>query len=131
MFSLLWFHLDSMQRITNRLSTVLTVLSILGIGTDTAHGSAATPYIPVGNLEELAKLMPTNGLPLPNSLKLKYVVLGVGTQNYTCTSGDENDAPGTSGAIGKVTSSNLEYRPVEECLTQQSSTLRHGNRPHE
>jgi hypothetical protein len=43
--------------------------------------------------------MPQSLLPAPAG-RLKYVVLGVGTQNYTCN-GDENDAPGTTGAMGK------------------------------
>jgi hypothetical protein len=31
---------------------------------------------------------------------LKYVLLGVGTQNYTCSSEDKTIAPGTTGTVG-------------------------------
>jgi hypothetical protein len=63
---------------------------------DTTHQN----YAPSTNLSRLASLVPQSSLPVPTSL-LKYVVLGVGTQNYTCTSDDANDAPGTTGAMGK------------------------------
>jgi hypothetical protein len=64
-----------------------------------------TTYAPASNLNKLAKLFPQSALPCPDaSLDLKYVVLGIGTQNYTCTSGDQNAAPGTTGAFGKQTS---------------------------
>lgn len=60
-------------------------------------------YTPSNNLDKLAKLqalMPTSALPAPDGLQLKYVLLGIGTQNYTCLTGDENAAPGTTGATG-------------------------------
>lgn len=61
-------------------------------------------YTPSGNEQNLAKLealMPKSALPAPEGLQLKYVLLGIGTQNYTCLTGDENAAPGTTGATGK------------------------------
>jgi hypothetical protein len=61
-------------------------------------------YTPSGNEQNLAKLqalMPKSALPAPDALQLKYVLLGIGTQNYTCLTGDENAAPGTTGATGK------------------------------
>ena len=61
-----------------------------------------TIYTPASNLNKLAKLFPQSALPCPDaSLALKYVMLGIGTQNYTCTSGDPTAAPGTTGAYGK------------------------------
>lgn len=59
-------------------------------------------YTPASNLDKLAKLMPKSALPAPDGLQLKYVVLGIGTQNYTCATGDENAVPGTTGATGKI-----------------------------
>lgn len=61
-------------------------------------------YTPSSNEQNLAKLqalMPKSALPAPDGLQLKYVLLGIGTQNYTCLTGDENAAPGTTGATGK------------------------------
>ena len=60
-------------------------------------------YSSVDNISELVNFMPASTLPSPTDLglSLKYVLLGIGTQNYTCTSGDENDVPGTTGATGK------------------------------
>ncbi|KAL5117054.1 Aminodeoxychorismate lyase [Pleosporales sp. CAS-2024a] len=61
------------------------------------------PYMPATNLNNLAKLMPISALPVPNSqLQLKYVVLGLGTQNYTCTTGNPSVAPGTTGAYASL-----------------------------
>jgi hypothetical protein len=54
------------------------------------------------DLSKLAKYLPVSNLPKPDaSLKLKFVGLGVGTQNYTCGS-DKKAAPGTTGALGKL-----------------------------
>lgn len=63
-------------------------------------GRPGIKYTPAKNLDKLAKDMPLNGLPAPDG-QLKYVVLGVGTQNYTCTTGNADAAPGTTGALGK------------------------------
>jgi hypothetical protein len=66
------------------------------------YGGKPTTYAPANNLNKLAKLFPQSALPSPDAtLNLKYVVLGIGTQNYTCTSSDPNAAPGTTGAFGK------------------------------
>ncbi|KAJ4332839.1 hypothetical protein N0V87_008052 [Didymella glomerata] len=62
-------------------------------------------YTPSGNEQNLAKLealMPKSALPAPEGLQLKYVLLGIGTQNYTCLTGDENAAPGTTGATAQL-----------------------------
>lgn len=61
-------------------------------------------YTPSSNEQNLAKLqalMPKSALPAPDGLQLRYVLLGLGTQNYTCLTGDENAAPSTTGATGK------------------------------
>jgi hypothetical protein len=51
------------------------------------------------NLTSLAAKYPPSTLPAPEGLHLQYVVLGVGTQNYTCTGGEASE-PGTTGALG-------------------------------
>ena len=58
-------------------------------------------YAPAQNLDKLAKLFPQSKLAGPENLELKYVVLGIGTQNYTCGGSDDSVAPGTTGAFGK------------------------------
>lgn len=84
------------------LSTAVSALLLLATSVDARPTKPANKaYTPASNLDKLAKLMPTSALPAPEGLKLKYVLLGIGTQNYTCTSGDENAAPGTTGASGK------------------------------
>lgn len=52
------------------------------------------------SLNNLAKKMPQNSMTAPTGLELKYVLLGVGTQNYTCLTGDQAVAPETTGATG-------------------------------
>jgi hypothetical protein len=57
--------------------------------------------LPTGSLGMLAHLMPKSALlPPGSSHELKYVLLGVGTQNYTCSSEDKTIAPGTTGTVG-------------------------------
>ncbi|KAH8712077.1 hypothetical protein GQ44DRAFT_625756 [Phaeosphaeriaceae sp. PMI808] len=58
-------------------------------------------YTPASDLSNLAKLMPTSALPVPDG-ELKYVVLGIGTQNYTCTTGNPSAVPGTTGAVATL-----------------------------
>ena len=60
----------------------------------------AADYHKRGTLSSLQGLMPAGTLPAPDGLKLKFVGLGIGTQNYTCT-GDQSAAPGTTGATGE------------------------------
>ena len=49
----------------------------------------------------LAHMMPKSTLPPPGSShELKYVLLGVGTQNYTYSSEDKTSATGTTGTVG-------------------------------
>jgi hypothetical protein len=82
------------------LSTAISALLFLATSADARPTKHA--YTPASKLDKLAKLMPTSALPAPEGLELKYVLLGIGTQNYTCTTGDENAAPGTTGASGKT-----------------------------
>ncbi|KAA8621981.1 repeatdomain containing protein [Pyrenophora tritici-repentis] len=84
-----------------QLLAVFMLFSALAVITS-ASSPSPKPYVPAQDLEELAKLMPANALPSPSGLKLKFVVLGVGTQNYTCASGTESDAPSTSGALARL-----------------------------
>jgi hypothetical protein len=88
------------------LSTTVSALLLLA---SSANALPTKPtkqaYTPASNLDKLAKLMPQSALPAPDGLVLKYVLLGLGTQNYTCTTGDDNAAPGTTGASGKTQAS--------------------------
>ncbi|RMZ67699.1 malate dehydrogenase [Pyrenophora seminiperda CCB06] len=59
-------------------------------------------YTPAGNLENLSKLFPESDLTSPSDLDLKYVVLGIGTQNYTCANDDAETVPGTTGAYATL-----------------------------
>lgn len=54
------------------------------------------------DMDQLISYMPKSDLPTPYGLRLKYVLLGVGTQNYTCQAGNEDAAPGTTGAKGML-----------------------------
>jgi hypothetical protein len=87
--------------------TLAAAVSALTLLTGSVTGLALPGkqiYTPSYNLDKLAKLqalMPKSALPTPDGLQLKYVLLGIGTQNYTCLTGDENAAPGTTGATGK------------------------------
>ncbi|KAF2844289.1 hypothetical protein T440DRAFT_27584 [Plenodomus tracheiphilus IPT5] len=81
--------------------TIFTVLAALAILTG-ANRSLSDSYVPAIDLDALAKLMPESALPKPSGLKLKYVLLGVGTQNYTCTSGKEDDPPRSTGAVARL-----------------------------
>ncbi|KAJ8107872.1 hypothetical protein OPT61_g8569 [Boeremia exigua] len=89
---------------TSILATVVAYLSpAIGaslLSTSTSSSQPAARWeCAAGDLSMLAELMPESMLPPPGSSReLKYVLLGVGTQNYTCASGDESSAPGTTGA---------------------------------
>ena len=73
--------------------------SSLDISTSLSR-SADQWQFPTGSLGMLAHLMPKSALlPPGSSHELKYVLLGVGTQNYTCSSEDESSAPGTTGTV--------------------------------
>ncbi len=56
----------------------------------------------LSDLSILAKLMPKSMLPpLDSSRELKCVLLGVGTQNYTCAKLVDTRAPSTTSAVSK------------------------------
>jgi hypothetical protein len=110
---------------------VSTLVSAVALFTASANGlprPGSTVYTPASDLSKLATMMPQSDLPAPDG-QLKYVVLGVGTQNYTCTTGDPNAAPGTTGAVGKAHSLLVKYAMLTICslplrhrhLTQQRS----------
>lgn len=67
----------------------------------TSSVSALPQPPPTTNLDSLAARYPKSDLPPPDGLQLKYVLLGVGTQNYTCGS-NETAPPGTTGAVAKL-----------------------------
>ncbi|KAI0573218.1 DUF3455 domain-containing protein [Pyrenophora tritici-repentis] len=62
------------------------------------HVPAQTPAT---TLNGLAKAMPRSSLATPSG-QLKYVALGLGTQNYTCEIGNESATPGTTGAMATL-----------------------------
>lgn len=66
------------------------------LATGKNHVPTRTPTNPVNRL---ASVMPQSALANPVG-ELKYVALGLGTQNYTCSYDDEHAAPGTTGATG-------------------------------
>ncbi|KAF2871583.1 hypothetical protein BDV95DRAFT_594669 [Massariosphaeria phaeospora] len=78
------------------LSTAMTALAMVSTA-----GAIPTWGRPVPRADpkvaELLKLMPSSALPKPVG-QLKYVVLGLGTQNYTCLSGSDTAVPDTTGA---------------------------------
>ncbi|KAJ4373098.1 hypothetical protein N0V83_003389 [Neocucurbitaria cava] len=72
-----------------------------------------TVYAPATDLSNLAKLFPQSALPAPTE-QLKYVLLGIGTQNYTCATSDDSSVPGTTGALATLydIGSNLNKDPM-------------------
>jgi hypothetical protein len=82
-------------------STVSTAAMALSMF---ASSAAAWPQYPraTAGLDNLASKMPQSTLPPPKDLQLKYVVLGLGTQNYTCLTANETAEPGTTGAVAKL-----------------------------
>ncbi|KAH6621940.1 hypothetical protein C7974DRAFT_456725, partial [Boeremia exigua] len=83
------------------LSATVTALALLATTINGLPTKQKPTYTPATNLDNLAKLMPKSALPAPDGLTLKYVVLGIGTQNYTCGD-DESAAPGTTGATAAL-----------------------------
>ncbi|KAF2119392.1 hypothetical protein BDV96DRAFT_642417 [Lophiotrema nucula] len=87
------------------LSTVVAALSVLA---PSVHALPSWPSYgkpePRGNtnLARLALQAPKSTLPAPTGLQLKFVGLGIGTQNYTCQVGNDTAAPGTTGALAKL-----------------------------
>lgn len=79
------------------LSALLVALNLL-----TSSVNAWPQWSKPTCLSNLASKMPQNTMPAPTGLELKYVLLGLGTQNYTCTTGNETAEPGTTGALGKL-----------------------------
>lgn len=102
-----YWNFNSSKAVIMLVTSLSTALSAIALFTTSTNAlpkpGKPTVYTPASDLSNLAKLMPTSALPVPDG-QLKYVVLGIGTQNYTCTSGDPNAAPGTTGAVGKNTS---------------------------
>lgn len=69
--------------------------------------------------------MPSNTLPAPASGSfLKYLVLGVGTQNYTCANGDAATVPAAVGAVAALyDASSLNSNRVAAMLIPAISPL--------
>ncbi|RYN30125.1 hypothetical protein AA0119_g2261 [Alternaria tenuissima] len=87
-------------------STVTAALLCVATATAAALPLPGKPqtYTPARNLKSLSKLFPQSTLTSPDTLglDLKYVVLGIGTQNYTCSTPDDSVTPGTTGAYATL-----------------------------
>ncbi|KAF2654442.1 hypothetical protein K491DRAFT_717155 [Lophiostoma macrostomum CBS 122681] len=82
------------------LAPAVNALPSFGWGQNQPREDAVTAY--GGNdISKLAKYLPSSNLPKPDGLELKFVGLGIGTQNYTCN-GDKSAAPGTTGALATL-----------------------------
>lgn len=91
-----------------------------GYGCLQNHSRCIAPAVRSNQPQHPRKKMPANTLPAPTGLELKYVLLGVGTQNYTCLAGDVSNVPDTTRATG-----NLPYVvPARGILTNYSEALR-------
>lgn len=81
--------------------TLSTAMLALSLFTSSAAAWPQRPRSPT--VDALLAKMPQNTLPAPSpDLKLKYVLLGIGTQNYTCLTGNETAPPDTTGAVAKL-----------------------------
>ncbi|KAF2439310.1 hypothetical protein P171DRAFT_120590 [Karstenula rhodostoma CBS 690.94] len=75
--------------------------AVMAVAALTSTVDALPQWPRATSLSNLAKKIPANTLPVPTG-ELKYVLLGVGTQNYTCLTGNATDAPDTTGATAKL-----------------------------
>lgn len=76
-------------------STMLSALIFL-------TAASAAPTINFGSLAARPTL-PSSTLPPPDpSTSLKYIALGVGTQNYTCATSDGTSVPASGGAMANL-----------------------------
>ncbi|KAF2732896.1 hypothetical protein EJ04DRAFT_469465 [Polyplosphaeria fusca] len=92
-----------------KFSTSLVASLLASVACAVPHGPGKPPGPPAppqprgpATLSRLASQTPKNTLPPPTGLQLKYVMLGIGTQNYTCTPGNDTAVPGTTGAVATV-----------------------------
>ncbi|KAF2704715.1 hypothetical protein K504DRAFT_110386 [Pleomassaria siparia CBS 279.74] len=86
-----------------RFSTLSAVLVLASSAIAMPSWPYGRPLVPRGiTLDSLASQMPTSTLPAPKGLVLKFVGLGVGTQNYTCPGNDDTAVPGTTGALARL-----------------------------
>ncbi|KAF2475250.1 uncharacterized protein BDR25DRAFT_214008 [Lindgomyces ingoldianus] len=89
--------------LSSTISTAILALSIFastvtGAPWKSPYGGQPKPRSPA--LSKLQLKMPATTLPPPTGLQLKFVGLGIGTQNYTC---DNDTAPvGTTGALATL-----------------------------
>ncbi|GAB7350058.1 hypothetical protein MBLNU459_g0728t1 [Dothideomycetes sp. NU459] len=74
--------------ITLLLTTVTLLLATTSAAPTASRGRSSTPAIPL------------NGLPSPSGLTLRYIALGLGTQNYTCP--NTTTAPIANGALATL-----------------------------
>ncbi|KAI4716950.1 hypothetical protein E4T48_06859 [Aureobasidium sp. EXF-10727] len=58
--------------------------------------------------------VPLNGLPAPSALSLKYITLGVGTQNYSCSAAGA--VPTAIGAVADLYDASLLKSPARSSL---------------
>ncbi|OCK80076.1 hypothetical protein K432DRAFT_328920 [Lepidopterella palustris CBS 459.81] len=80
------------------MSTAVIVISFLAIPI------LGSPVVfPRANPVVLSNLaIPSSTLPAPDGLVLKFVALGIGTQNYTCASPSSSAVPASNGALATL-----------------------------
>jgi hypothetical protein len=76
--------------------------------------SAMTMAMPTPSTTSAQNTVPLNGLPAPGALTLKYITLGVGTQNYSCSA--KGATPVAIGAVADLYDASLLLSPAKSSL---------------
>ncbi|OCL11230.1 hypothetical protein AOQ84DRAFT_361733 [Glonium stellatum] len=84
------------------LTVALCAISLLTLPTSASPWGKPWPK-PRGDPTTLSRLvMPSSTLPPPTGLVLKFVGLGIGTQNYTCATPSSIAVPASDGALATL-----------------------------
>lgn len=70
--------------------------------------------LPAPRTTSAQNTVPLNGLPAPGALNLKYITLGVGTQNYSCSA--KGAVPVAIGAVADLYDASLLLSPAKSSL---------------
>jgi hypothetical protein len=70
--------------------------------------------VPTPSTSPAQNTVPLNGLPAPDALSLKYITLGVGTQNYSCSA--SGATPTAIGAVADLYDASLLLAPAKSSL---------------
>jgi hypothetical protein len=76
--------------------------------------SAMALALPAPSTTSTQNTVPLNGLPAPGALSLKYITLGVGTQNYSCSA--KGTTPTAIGAVASLYDASLLLSPAKSSL---------------